>query len=190
VTADPHPEPRNLTIWAVRLAAVFIFGFAFVSYGLARHGHEPFPTGRLPGFDRAPIQNGVVKGNILEVTATFADGSSADFALGELFPDAEVSLNQIGNARLRAPFVGPASGLSSYTWDLVGPGSPLRRNQPLNYADQADTRQVFADAIEQLAGARPLTMVVETSTTLFDASSGVVLGVERTLVVVLCDECP
>ena len=180
-------ELATRSIWMTRLAAALIIVWAFGSYGLSRHGHEPYPTGRLPGFESAPVADGVATNTDLVVVATFEDGEIR-YDPNELLGDTGVSIDQVLRNRLARPFE-PSGGLERLTWNLVGPGSPLRRNQPLNYVETRDTEVLFVKRVVESEGRQPLTIAIEQITLRFDADSGSIIDSETKIAVVICEEC-
>ncbi len=186
---SPHEVPLGTRV-LVRCMAVLILVFAFGSYGLARHGHEPFPTGRFPGFDNSPVVDGAVTTRAFVVESTNSAGTLVEHPIEMLFPDTETSLRQITQARLNARLDAPSSGLAALTWDLVGPGSALRRNQPLDYVTADGTSATFADRIEDLTGTRPVSIRVFEQIGTVEAESGDLLEERRVLVATICEVCP
>ena len=181
--------PSVATRWAVRLAALGIIGFAFLSWGLARHGHEPFPTGRLPGFDNPPVAGSEAFRSGVVVTADI-DGVEREVVGEELLDHVGVSSRIVSRARLREIGQRP-DGLAGITWDLVGPGSPVRRNQPLDYVAQPDTVRWVSEWLTDEFGARPGRVEIHEFVRRFDVDTAELLGEDRTFVIVLCDgDCP
>jgi hypothetical protein len=178
-------SPRS--IWLTRAAAILIVVWAFGSYGLSRHSHEPFPTGRLPGFENAPVRDGVTSARDLVIVVAFGD-RVAEFQPDDFFGDAGVSLDRVLLNRLRTPFE-PTSGLSKLTWNLVGPGSPLRRDQPLNYRESPDTAAKFIEIVETLEGETPVSITIRQDTLKFDTGTGALLETETILAATICEEC-
>lgn len=177
---------RRTVIWT-RIAAVVVLLWSFGSYGLSRHGHEPFPTGRFPGFENAPLDGDEVVTAEFVIVAGFADGVR-EFSPEDLFPDAGVSLKAVFSARVRPTKV-PSGGLAELTWRTVGPESPVRRNQPLIYAATPATREVFTARIEELVGRSPDVVTVERLTRRLAVDDGAQLSAERSIVAEVCDGC-
>ena len=170
-----------------RLAAVLIVVWAFGSYGLSRHGHEPYPTGRYPGFETAPIDDGVASNTDLIVVATF-DDEQVRFEPNELLGETGVSIDQVLRNRLSKPFE-PRGGIERFTWNLVGPGSPLRRNQPLHYVETRDTEALFVKRVTEAEGRQPSTIAIEQITLRIDTDSGSIIESVTEIAVVICEEC-
>ena len=166
---------------------MLIFVWAFGSYGLSRHGHEPYPTGRLPGFETAPITDGIAHNTDLIVVATFDDGQ-VRYEPNELLGDTGVSIDQVLRNRLSRP-VEPNGGRERLTWNLVGPGSPLRRNQPLYYAETPDTEALFVKRVTEAEGRTPSTIAIEQVTLRIETDSGSIIESVIEIAVVICEEC-
>ena len=113
----------------------------------------------------------------------------AEIGFDEVFPDVEVSIQQIVANRMRPKLEAPSGGLARIVWDTVGAGSPLRRNQPLDYRTAADTQSVLVDAVTEATGASPSRLEVITDETLTDTDSGDVIERNVTTLVVICEVC-